>query len=295
MDDKIAGPARIPVTGVLYRFRRIALAVIAVLVAVSTLVSFAESYRALFEWSVHHGVPYGWSLVWPAMIDVFIAVGELALFVALVDRWSLRERIFPWSVTLAGLAVSIAGNIGHVPGHVLTDRATASIPPLAAAVSLGVGMAVLKRVVQHRQGATEAVATESPQMVADSPVPDDSQTVVPGPQASAQDASEVPQAHTSTTFAHTEDQAVAGTVTDDVPTQVTRTRTKTVGRKRVPRTVAERAHDRYAELILSGSPVPSLRTLMSELNVGQPKAREARSHLCSLSTANGHAAGGEQA
>jgi hypothetical protein len=48
--------------------------------------------------------------------------------------------------------VSVAGNVGHVTGHSLADRATAAVPPLAAAAALAVGLGVLKRVVEaHHQ------------------------------------------------------------------------------------------------------------------------------------------------
>jgi hypothetical protein len=56
-----------------------------------------------------------------------------------------------------------------------------------------------------------------------------------------------------------------------------------------PKSVAERAQDRYAEHIISGAPVPSLRTLMAELHLGQDKARQARAHLVTLAPMNGHA------
>lgn len=77
---------------------------------------------------------------------MFIAVGELALFVGLIDRWAPRSRLAAWAVTLTGLA-SVAGNIGHVTGHSPAVRATAAVPPLAAASALAVGLGVLKRVV----------------------------------------------------------------------------------------------------------------------------------------------------
>ena len=105
---------------------------ITALVAASTLVAFGESYRALYLWASRHDVPGGWALVWPAMVDTFVAVGELALFVALVDRWAARSRLFAWAVILAGLSVSVAANIGHVTGHALTSRATAAVLPLAS-------------------------------------------------------------------------------------------------------------------------------------------------------------------
>ncbi len=68
--------------------RRAALIVVAVLVAAASLVSFAESYRGLFSWAHEHGLSGAWAAIWPLQVDVFIAVGELALFVALVDACS---------------------------------------------------------------------------------------------------------------------------------------------------------------------------------------------------------------
>jgi hypothetical protein len=91
--------------------------------------------------------------VWPLQIDTFIAVGELALFVALIDGWQRRSRILPWVVVLGGLAVSVAGNVGHVGWLApVADKATAAVPPFAAAAALAVGLGVLKRVVEHRPG-----------------------------------------------------------------------------------------------------------------------------------------------
>ena len=146
---RAASPASIP--GILRGPRAAALAAIAFLIAAADLVSFAESYRGLYLWALRHGLAGAWAAAWPVQVDVFIAVGELALFVALVDQWQARQRAAAWLVTLAGLAVSVAGNIGHVTSHAFAVRATASIPPLAAASALAVGLGVLKRVVEKRQ------------------------------------------------------------------------------------------------------------------------------------------------
>jgi hypothetical protein len=157
-----ARPAGPRVTGILRVPRRSALVTIAVLVAAASLTSFAESYRGLFDWAHEHGLTGVWAAVWPLQIDVFIAVGELALFIALVDAWNRRSRAGAWLVTLAGLAVSVAGNVGHVTGHSLTNRATAAVPPLAAAAALAVGLGVLKRVVEHHhQAATGTLPVPS--------------------------------------------------------------------------------------------------------------------------------------
>jgi Protein of unknown function (DUF2637) len=146
-------------TGILRKPRRAALVAIAVLVAAASLVSFAESYRGLFLCAHHHGLSGPWAVIWPLQVDGFIAVGELALFVALADRWQRRSRVAAWAVILAGLAVSVAGNVGHVAGHSLASRATAAIPPLAAAASLAVGLGVMKRVVEHHHQVGTAPAT----------------------------------------------------------------------------------------------------------------------------------------
>jgi Protein of unknown function (DUF2637) len=142
--------------------RRAALAAIAVLVAAASLVSFAESYRALYLWAAHHGLHGAWAYFWPLQVDTFVAVGELALLVALADSWPLRSRVAAWGVTVLGLAVSVLGNVGHVTGHDLASRATAAVPPLAAAAALAVGLGVLKRVVAARITGTAAAAADVP-------------------------------------------------------------------------------------------------------------------------------------
>ncbi len=127
--------------------RKAALIAIGLLVAAASLVSFAESYRALLDWASHHGLHSGWAVPWPVQLDTFIAVGELALFVAMADRWPGRSRAFAWTVVIAGLGASVAGNVGHIAGHDLASKMTAAVPPLAAAAALTVGLGVLKRVV----------------------------------------------------------------------------------------------------------------------------------------------------
>jgi hypothetical protein len=145
------------VTGSLRQLRRAALITIGILVTAASVTSFAESYRGLFLWASHHGLSGIWAAGFPLQVDVFVAVGELALFVALADRWPVRSRVAAWGVTVAGLAVSVAGNVGHIAGHDLASRATAAVPPLAAAAALAVGLGVLKRVVAlHVPGAFPA-------------------------------------------------------------------------------------------------------------------------------------------
>lgn len=91
---------------------------------------------------------------WPAEIDVFLAVGELALYVAYLDTWPARQRIWPWATALTGLVVSVVGNVGHIqaiPGEPVTlaDRLTAATSPLAAFAGLSVGPLVVKMTRRH--------------------------------------------------------------------------------------------------------------------------------------------------
>jgi hypothetical protein len=123
-----------------------AIAVIAILASANAL---AHSYAGLYDWAAHHRLT-GWqAMSWPAEIDVFLAVGELALYVAYLDGWPTRQRIWPWATALVGLTVSVAGNVGHIqplPGQpvLLSDRLTAAASPLAAFAGLTVGLLVLR-------------------------------------------------------------------------------------------------------------------------------------------------------
>jgi Protein of unknown function (DUF2637) len=150
--------------------RRIALAAIAALVLAASAASFSESYRGLFLWAVRHGLSGIWAWAFPLQIDTFIGVGELALFVALADGWSARSRAGAWIVSTAGIIVSVAANVGHVAGHDLASRATAAVPPLAAAAALSIGLGVLKRVVA-KTAEPAAVAVVIPDTEA-TPLPD---------------------------------------------------------------------------------------------------------------------------
>jgi len=150
------------------RTRRAALYAIAAIAILASANALAHSYAGLYEWAVHHRLT-GWQAKsWPAEIDVFLAVGELALYVAYLDAWPTRQRIWPWATALTGLAVSVAGNVGHIqaaPGDPVSvaDRMTAATSPLAAFAGLSVGLLVLK---MTRQQASRPRPAATPLMLA---------------------------------------------------------------------------------------------------------------------------------
>jgi hypothetical protein len=138
-----------------------AIGAIAILASANAL---AHSYAGLYDWSVHHRLG-GWQArSWPAEIDVFLAVGELALYIAYLDSWPARQRIWPWATALIGLAVSVAGNIGHIQAEsgqpvILADRLTAATSPIAAFAGLSVGLLVVKMTRQSASSGSPGSAT----------------------------------------------------------------------------------------------------------------------------------------
>src|SRR5690348_4642467 len=95
------------------RTRRAALHAIGAIAILASVNALAHSTAGLYDWAAPHRRG-GWqAMSSPAAIDVFLAVGDLALSVAYRDGWPARQRAWPWATALTGLAVSVAGNIGH--------------------------------------------------------------------------------------------------------------------------------------------------------------------------------------
>ncbi len=143
------------------RSRQVALYAIGTIAILASGNALAHSYAGLYDWAAAHRLT-GWQAAsWPAEIDVFLAVGELALYVAYLDGWPARQRVWPWAAAIVGLAVSVAGNIGHIqaqPGRpvILADRLTAATSPIAAFAGLAIGLLVLKMIRQQPDGRPQA-------------------------------------------------------------------------------------------------------------------------------------------
>lgn len=131
------------------RTRKAALYAIAVIAILASANALAHSYAGLYDWASTHRLNAWQSLTWPAEIDVFLVIGELALYVAYLDEWSARHKIWPWATTGIGLIISVAGNVGHIQPLLgqpvtLADRLTAATSPIAAFAGLTIGLLVLK-------------------------------------------------------------------------------------------------------------------------------------------------------
>jgi hypothetical protein len=164
------------------RTRRAALYVIGAIAILASVNALAHSYTGLYDWALHHRLG-GWqALSWPAEIDVFLIVGELALYVAYLDAWERRYKLWPWVTAITGLGISVAGNVGHVqslPGSPVTlaDRLTAATSPVAAFAGLMVGLLVLKmtREVAPARGTSGEVKVTPWLLPADEPFTDATQ------------------------------------------------------------------------------------------------------------------------
>jgi len=242
--------------------RKTALAAITFLVAASAIASFSESYRALYDWAHGHGLFGLWAIIWPLQVDVFIAVGEIALFVALADQWTFRSRVGAWVVTGLGLVVSVAGNVGHVQSGAWTSRGTAAVPPLAAAAALAVGLGVLKRVV----AATNAIRMADVSEPADSMIAND-YTVIAN-DLDTEPEPELPEPN----FYPSDGPRYA----DTEPVEV---QPSSNGHRIPPR--GQEAATRYAAQLRRGE-VPTVRQIRSDMHVGQERSMSIRRYLAVL-------------
>jgi hypothetical protein len=123
-------------------------------VLVATGDGFAQSYAGLLGWAVEHGLT-GWKAdSFPLLVDTFVLVGELGLFLLAIDGHRLRRSLLAWVdllvpglVAAGGWAASLTFNVGRVRVHDFATEATAAVPPLASMIGLLVLLRTLHRYV----------------------------------------------------------------------------------------------------------------------------------------------------
>jgi hypothetical protein len=249
-------------------------ALMAVGVLAATGVGFAQSWAGLYGWGTEHGLNDWKAMSFPAMVDVFIGVGELGLFALTLEGHRLRKTALSWAdlllpgaIATTGWGVSLAFNVGHVD-HELSDQLTAAVPPVASMLGLLVLLRTLHRLVMRAP-----VATASPDAVLATPG-DGVTTAVATPVwwplpdlGSAGEATdgyalwdEIGPSRETLPPALPEapdDESEADGFSSIEPDLVS---------------VIATARDRFAEVLATGG-LPSVRQLRRELRIGHPKAK----------------------
>ncbi|MFA1541737.1 DUF2637 domain-containing protein [Actinomadura monticuli] len=145
-----------------------AIAFMAAAVLTATAGGFAQSYAGLYHWALEHGLR-GWKAEsFPLLVDLFIIVGELGLFLLAIDAFVIKRRALmswldfclPLTIALAGWTASLIFNVGHVGHKTFSYQATAAVPPIVSMLGLFVLLRTLHRYVSQKAEEEEAKAPE---------------------------------------------------------------------------------------------------------------------------------------
>ncbi|MBO2454415.1 DUF2637 domain-containing protein [Actinomadura barringtoniae] len=145
--------------------RWVAITFMAAAVLTATAGGFAQSYAGLFHWALEHGL-HGWKAdSFPLLVDLFIIVGELGLFLLAIDAFVLQRRhvlswvdfLLPLAIAMAGWTASLIFNVGHVGHRSFSYQATAAVPPIVSMLGLFVLLRTLHRYVQRDEPPKPAV------------------------------------------------------------------------------------------------------------------------------------------
>src|ERR1700730_3455215 len=121
-----------------------AVSLMATAVLTATGGGFAQSYAGLYHWALEHGL-HGWKAEsFPLLVDLFIIVGELGLFLLALDAFVLHRRelmswldfCLPMFIALAGWTASLIFNVGHVVQREFSYQVTAAVPPIVSMLGL---------------------------------------------------------------------------------------------------------------------------------------------------------------
>ncbi len=135
-----------------------AIAFMAAAVLTATADGFAQSYAGLYHWALEHGLR-GWKAEsFPLLVDLFIIVGELGLFLLAIDAFVIKRRALmswldfclPLTIALVGWTASLIFNVGHVGHKTFSYQATAAVPPIVSMLGLFVLLRTLHRYVSQQ-------------------------------------------------------------------------------------------------------------------------------------------------
>jgi hypothetical protein len=233
--------------------RYVTIAAMGLAVLVATGDGFAQSYSGLYGWGLEHGLA-GWKAdSFPLMVDLFVGIGEMGLFLIAIDGHRLRKSLLSWvdlllpaSIAAAGWTASLVFNVGHVKVHDFATEATAAVPPLASMI----GLLVLLRTL-HRYVTSDSAEVAPVQAIG--PVAVDAETI------GFEDVDDTPEA------------LMAWLKGEDVPAVPAPD----------PHHVA--AVEKFGDEVRGGK-VPGIRAIRRALHVGQPRAQEIQAYLSVLAT-----------
>lgn len=163
-----------------------AVGLMATAVLTATAGGFAQSYAGLYNWAKEHGLN-GWKAdSFPLLVDLFIIVGELGLFLLALDAFVLqRRRLMTWLdlslplfIAIAGWTASLVFNVGHVVNKQFSYQATAAVPPIVSMLGLFVLLRTMHRYVSNQDVEPEA-RDEQQALAAPAPITLQHITVVP--------------------------------------------------------------------------------------------------------------------
>lgn len=122
----------------------VSLALVALIALGASVWAMTESYADLVDFALAHGFT-GWRARGaPAMVDVFIVIGELWLFICYARRLPWQAKVKGWLSMSVGLALSASGNIWHVRVADIPTRISFAVPPAAATMALYIGLQAVK-------------------------------------------------------------------------------------------------------------------------------------------------------
>jgi hypothetical protein len=134
-------------------------------ITLATVASIVVSWRDLYEWGINHRYG-GYAVAVPLMVDTFIVIGEMALFilVSLGFTWKEHKSIYAGAAFsfLFGLTLSVYGNVGHLVHADATTRGGFALPPAGAALGLAIGLAVLKLIAAGYDNAPASASPDGP-------------------------------------------------------------------------------------------------------------------------------------
>jgi Protein of unknown function (DUF2637) len=152
--------------------------------AVITVTAFVESYGNLYDYALLVGMT-GWrARIAPLGVDLLILTGELLLFVAIARGWERRTKIYGWALVITGLALSVAGNVGHLHQAGWQTRVTSALWPAVLTGGLAAWLMALKRVSESYRLPVRATSPQ-PQKTARPPA---SRTAKPASQPAGKPA-----------------------------------------------------------------------------------------------------------